>query len=308
MRDINNTNIARILIVGDVMLDRYWFGEVNRISPEAPVPIVQITHQEERLGGAANVACNVATLGAKTGLLGIIGEDEAGSTIQRLINKLDINNYVNSDKKISTVIKLRIIGHQQQLIRVDFEKTPANNILNKKLTQFNTLLHLYDIIILSDYAKGSLINITDMIYFAKQQGKKILIDPKSDDFTCYKGANILTPNCSELIRIVGHWKNEEELINKVEHLRQILQLEAILLTRSEEGMTLFLEKNVLHFPAVTREVYDVSGAGDTVIATLAVMLGNGATLEDAAKIANQAAGIVIGKFGTATITYEELRL
>lgn len=308
MRDIKHNNTARILIIGDVMLDRYWFGEVKRISPEAPVPIVLIQDQEERLGGAANVACNVATLGAKTGLLGIIGQDEAGFTIKRLLNKLNINNYLNCNATVSTIIKLRIIGHQQQLIRVDFEKMFTDSIVRDKLAKFKILLHLYDIIILSDYAKGSLINITDIINTAKQYGKKILIDPKSDDFTCYQGANILTPNCSELARIIGRWKNEEELTNKVQHLRQFLQLEAILLTRSEKGMTLYLKDNILHFPAVTREVYDVSGAGDTVIATLAVMLGKGIALGDAANIANQAAGIVIGKLGTATVTYRELAL
>lgn len=299
---------VRILIVGDVMLDRYWFGEVNRISPEAPVPVVRVERREERLGGAANVARNVVTLGAQTGLLGVIGQDEAGSVVEDMLKQCGINSYLNRDPAISTIIKLRVIGRQQQLVRVDFEDAPTDNILRDKLTQFHTLVNHYDVIILSDYAKGSLVNVADMIAVASKLGKRILVDPKGDDFTRYQGASVLTPNRSELIRIVGQWKSEEELTAKVQNLRQSLALEALLLTRSEEGMTLYLERQILHFPAVAREVFDVSGAGDTVIATLAVMLGNGLALPDAVKIANQAGGIVVGKLGTATVTRDELLL
>lgn len=299
---------ARILIVGDVMLDRYWFGEVNRISPEAPVPIVRVERREERLGGAANVARNVATLGAQTGLLGVIGHDEAGSVVESLLNECGISSYLNRDRSISTIIKLRVIGRQQQLVRVDFEEAPTDTVLRDKLTQFNALVDQYDVVVLSDYAKGSLVNVADMISLGRTLGKRILVDPKGDDFTRYKGASILTPNRSELIRIVGNWKSEEELTNKAQNLRQSLDLEALLLTRSEEGMTLYLDQQVINFPAVAREVFDVSGAGDTVIATLAVMLGNGVALEAAARVANQAGGIVVGKLGTATVTREELSL
>lgn len=305
---IPSTENARILIVGDVMLDRYWFGEVNRISPEAPVPIVRVERREERLGGAANVARNAATLGAQTGLLGVIGEDEAGTVVEGLLGELGIASYLNRDPAISTIIKLRVIGRQQQLVRVDFEDAPTDTVLRDKLTQFNALVGNYDVIILSDYAKGSLVNVADMISVGRKLGKRILVDPKGDDFSRYKGASMLTPNRSELIRIVGHWKSEEELTAKAQNLRQSLDMEALLLTRSEEGMTLYLDNEVVNFPAVAREVYDVSGAGDTVIATLAVMLGNGVALPEAVRIANLAGGIVVGKLGTATVTREELAL
>ncbi|WP_050463913.1 D-glycero-beta-D-manno-heptose-7-phosphate kinase [Herbaspirillum autotrophicum] len=299
---------ARILVVGDVMLDRYWFGEVNRISPEAPVPIVRVERREERLGGAANVARNAATLGAQTGLLGVVGKDEAGDAVESLLSELGINSYLNRDQAISTIIKLRVIGRQQQLVRVDFEDAPTDTVLRDKLTQFNALVDQYDVIVLSDYAKGSLVNVADMIAAARKLGKRILVDPKGDDFSPYRGASILTPNRSELIRIVGQWKTEAELTAKAQQLRQSLELEALLLTRSEEGMTLYLDQQVINFPAMAREVYDVSGAGDTVIATLAVMLGTGVSLTDAVTMANRAGGIVVGKLGTATVTREELSI
>lgn len=297
---------ARILVVGDVMLDRYWFGDVSRISPEAPVPIVRVEKREERLGGAANVARNAAALGAYTGLLGVVGEDEAGSAVEKMLTDQHIQCYLNRDASISTIIKLRVIGRQQQLLRIDFENPPTDTVLRDKLTQFNILLPQYDVIVLSDYAKGSLVNVTEMIASARMLGKQILVDPKGDDFSPYKGASILTPNKSELKRIVGTWKSEEELTVKAQQLRQLLNLEALLLTRSEEGMTLYTDSQVMHMPAMAREVYDVSGAGDTVIATLAVMLGAGASLVEAVSAANRAGGIVVGKLGTATVTREEL--
>lgn len=308
LNTLANLSDARILIVGDVMLDRYWFGEVNRISPEAPVPVVRVERREERLGGAANVARNAATLGAQTGLLGVIGQDEAGAVVEGLLTDLGISSYLNRDPAISTIIKLRVIGRQQQLVRVDFEDAPTDTVLRDKLTQFNALIDKYDVIILSDYAKGSLVNVADMISVGKKLGKRILVDPKGDDFARYKGASILTPNRSELIRIIGNWKSEEELTTKAQNLRRSLDLEALLLTRSEEGMTLYQDNEVVNFPAVAREVFDVSGAGDTVIATLAVMLGNGVELKEAVRIANLAGGIVVGKLGTATVTREELAL
>jgi D-glycero-beta-D-manno-heptose-7-phosphate kinase len=297
---------ARILVVGDVMLDRYWFGEVSRISPEAPVPVVRVERREERLGGAANVARNAVALGAHTGLLGVVGQDEAGDAVHKLLTDLSINSYLNRDVSNPTIIKLRVIGRQQQLLRIDFENPPADTVLRDKLTQFNMLLPEYDVIVLSDYAKGSLVNVAQMIAAAKRLGKKILVDPKGDDFKRYKGASILTPNKGELRHIVGTWKTEEELTVKAQALRTELELEALLLTRSEEGMSLYTAGQVLHTPTVAREVFDVSGAGDTVIATLAAMLGIGMSLADAVAIANRAGGIVVGKLGTATVTREEL--
>jgi rfaE bifunctional protein kinase chain/domain len=297
---------ARILVVGDVMLDRYWFGEVSRISPEAPVPVVRIERREERLGGAANVARNAAALEAQVGLLGVVGQDEAGDAVESLLKSLNINSYLNRDQAISTIIKLRIIGRQQQLLRADFEESPTEMVLRDKLTRFNALLPQYDVIVLSDYAKGSLVNIADMIASSKRSGKQVLVDPKGDDFSAYAGATLLTPNKSELKRIVGSWKTEEELTAKAQRLRITLDLDALLLTRSEEGMTLYTERESRHFPAVAREVYDVSGAGDTVIATMAVMIGAGMPLVDAVSVANRAGGIVVGKLGTATVTKDEL--
>ncbi|MDR6583301.1 D-glycero-beta-D-manno-heptose-7-phosphate kinase [Herbaspirillum sp. BH-1] len=297
---------ARILIVGDVMLDRYWFGEVNRISPEAPVPVVRVERREERLGGAANVARNTASLGARTALLGVTGDDEPARVMENMLREMGIDSHLNRDPSIATIVKLRVIGRQQQLVRIDFEEAPTDTVLRDKLTQFNSLVADYDVIVFSDYAKGGLVNVAEMIATAKKLGKRILVDPKGDDFTPYAGASILTPNKSEMVRIVGQWKNEEDLTARAQKLRTELDLEALLLTRSEEGMSLYRDGEVTHFPTMAREVFDVSGAGDTVIGTLAVMLGAGASLVDAVTMANRAGGIVVGKLGTATVTREEL--
>jgi D-glycero-beta-D-manno-heptose-7-phosphate kinase len=297
---------VRLLVVGDVMLDRYWFGEVSRISPEAPVPVVRIERREERLGGAANVARNAAALGAHCGLLGVVGADEAGAQVEQLLRESSIHSYLQRDEAISTIIKLRVIGRQQQLLRIDFEEAPTDTVLRDKLTQFNALLPDYDVIVLSDYNKGSLVNVAEMIRTARQAGKVVMVDPKGDDFSPYAGATILTPNKSELRRIVGSWKSEEQLTAKAQQLREQLGLDALLLTRSEEGMSLYTATEVLHMHADAREVYDVSGAGDTVIATMAAMLGSGMPIADALITANRAGGIVVGKLGTATVTREEL--
>jgi rfaE bifunctional protein kinase chain/domain len=262
----------RILVAGDVMLDRYWFGEVNRISPEAPVPIVRVERREERLGGAANVARNAVALGVETSLLGVIGEDEAGHNVETLLSEVGIHSYLNHDPSISTIIKLRVIGRQQQLIRIDFEEKPTEQILQDKLSRFNSLIAEHDVIVLSDYAKGSLVNVATMIEHAKQLGKYVLVDPKGSDYSIYRGASLLTPNKSELRQVIGSWKDEADLTSKAQALRKELNLGALLLTRSEEGMTLFSDDEILHVPAMAREVFDVSGAGDTVIATVAAMV------------------------------------
>lgn len=299
---------ARILIVGDVMLDRYWFGEVNRISPEAPVPVVRIERRDERLGGAANVARNAAALGAKLGLMGVVGDDEAGQVVESLLAESHVTSHLSRDATISTIVKLRVVGRQQQLVRIDFEEAPTDTVLQDKLTQFQQVIADYDVVVFSDYDKGSLVNVADMIATANKLGKRILVDPKGQDFGRYKGASMLTPNRSELIGIVGQWKTEDELTEKAQGLRAELGLEALLLTRSEEGMTLYQDNKITHIPTVAREVFDVSGAGDTVIATLAVMLAAGASLIDAVQMANVAGGVVVGKLGTATVTREELGL
>jgi rfaE bifunctional protein kinase chain/domain len=297
---------ARVLVVGDVMLDRYWFGDVNRISPEAPVPVVHVQRQEDRLGGAANVALNAAALGARAGLLCVVGHDEPGERIVELLKVSGVAAHLERDPDLSTTIKLRVLSRQQQLLRVDFENTPAHEALLAGLARFDALLESHDVVLLSDYAKGGLTHVTKMIASARAAAKPVLVDPKGDDWERYRGATLITPNRAELREVVGQWKSEEDLLARVTELRTSLEFEGLLLTRSEEGMTLFTADGVLHVPAVAREVYDVSGAGDTVIATLAVMLGAHLPLVDAIALANRAAGIVVGKLGTATVDYDEL--
>lgn len=302
------TNIkdTRILVVGDVMLDRYWFGEVSRISPEAPVPVVKVGRTEERLGGAANVARNAAALGANVDILSVVGDDEAGTAIQRLLEAEHINASLQRDSKITTTIKLRVIGRQQQLVRVDFETTPGHEALLSKLADFEKRLADADVIILSDYGKGGLKHISQMIDLARRAAKPVLVDPKGDDYARYRGATMLTPNRSEFREVAGRWGSEEEFTQKAQALRRELALDALLVTRSEEGMTLYRDDGVLHVPTVAQEVFDVSGAGDTVIATLGVMLAAGVPFDDSVRWANRAAGIVVGKLGTAVVHPEEL--
>ncbi len=297
---------ARLLIVGDVMLDRYWFGDVARISPEAPVPVVKVTRSEERPGGAANVARNVAALGARVGLLSVVGDDEAGRHLQGLLAAGGIDVSLHVDAAISTTVKLRVIGRQQQLLRIDFETWPSHEVLRAKLVEFEARLADCDAVILSDYGKGGLAHISEMIRMACAAGKKVLVDPKGDDFSKYAGATIVTPNRAELRAVVGRWQDDEGLARKAEALRTELGLEALLVTRSEEGMSLFHGTGEVHEQAVAREVFDVSGAGDTVIATLAVMLAGGAVWADAVHAANVAAGLVVGKLGTAVVSRDEL--
>ncbi|MDS4016355.1 MAG: D-glycero-beta-D-manno-heptose-7-phosphate kinase [Candidatus Accumulibacter sp.] len=297
---------ARVLVVGDVMLDRYWFGDVARISPEAPVPVVKIERNEERPGGAANVARNVAALGARVGLLSVVGDDEAGQSLQRLLSASGIEVSLHVDRAISTTVKLRVIGRQQQLLRIDFETTPSHEVLRGKLAEFAARLTDFDAVVLSDYGKGGLAHIAEMIRLARAAGKRILVDPKGDDFAKYAGATVVTPNRAELRAIVGRWQDEAELVRKAEALRSALDLEALLVTRSEEGMSLVRAGGAVHEKALAREVFDVSGAGDTVIATLSVMLAGGAGWADAVRAANVAAGIVVGKLGTAVVSRREL--
>lgn len=297
---------ARLLIVGDVMLDRYWFGDVERISPEAPVPVVKVARSEERPGGAANVARNVAALGARVGLLSVVGDDEAGQRLQELLEASGIDVSLHVDPAISTTVKLRVIGRQQQLLRIDFETSPSHEVLRAKLVEFELRLPDCDAVILSDYGKGGLTHIGEMIRMARAAGKKVLVDPKGDDFSKYAGATVVTPNRGELREVVGRWTDEGELARKAEALRSALGLEALLVTRSEEGMSLFHAAGAVHQQAVAREVFDVSGAGDTVIATLAVMLACGADWPEAVHAANVAAGVVVGKLGTAVVGRAEL--
>ncbi|MCM1512417.1 MAG: D-glycero-beta-D-manno-heptose-7-phosphate kinase [Oxalobacter formigenes] len=296
----------RILVVGDIMLDRYWFGEVNRISPEAPVPVSLIKTREDRLGGAANVARNVASLGPQATLLGIIGNDEAGKSLSGILKKNNIVPLLHRDTEMPTIVKLRVIANQQQLIRIDFESCPSEHAAQSILNQYKKTLYKHDVIILSDYAKGTMKYVPDMIASARTAGKTVLVDPKGNDFSLYAGATFLTPNKNELRKIIGAWKDEKELQEKSQNLRKQLNLYALVLTRSEEGISLYGKEGNIHVPAIAKEVFDVSGGGDTVIATLASMIGAGMEINEAITVANRAGGIVVGKFGTATVTQAEL--
>ncbi|WP_245866372.1 D-glycero-beta-D-manno-heptose-7-phosphate kinase [Aquella oligotrophica] len=296
----------KVLVVGDVMLDRYWFGDVSRISPEAPVPIAKINKIEDRPGGAANVARNIASLGGNVTLLSVVGVDEPSIALEKLLAKENVTTILKQDASINTIVKLRVLARNQQLIRIDFEEKPSHEILSEVLDTYSEIIQNYEVIILSDYGKGGLSHTLKMIEIAKQQNKQVLIDPKGSDYKKYANSTILTPNRSELKDAVGDWQTEEELIQKANALRKNLNLKHLLLTRSEEGMTLFTGDTAHNYPTFAKEVYDVSGAGDTVIATLGLMLANNVDITDAVKIANFAAGIVVGKLGTATVTKNEI--
>jgi D-glycero-beta-D-manno-heptose-7-phosphate kinase len=299
---------SRVLVVGDVMLDRYWFGDVERISPEAPVPVLKVARVEDRPGGAANVARNIAALGAQCTLLSVVGADEPGNSLQKLLTEQGgVEALLHRDDTIATTIKLRAIARHQQLLRIDFETQPSHEVLHAKLADYRAKLPQADVVVLSDYGKGGLAHIAEMIELARASGKQVLVDPKGEDYARYRGATLLTPNRSEFRQVAGSWKNEEELTAKAQQLRGELQLDALLVTRSEDGMSLYRAgQPVLNEPVQAREVFDVSGAGDTVIATLAAMLAGGADLPQAMRIANRAAGIVVGKLGTAVVSREEI--
>jgi len=297
---------AQVLVVGDVMLDRYWYGAVERISPEAPVPVVRVTREENRLGGCANVAYNVVSLGAHASLLSVVGDDEASHLLEDLVAQTGIAPHLGRDTQLKTTVKLRIIGRQQQLLRVDFENIPQTEVLASQSAQFASLLPTHAVVLFSDYGKGGLAHVSQMIGAARAAGKTVLIDPKGSDYSRYAGASCITPNRAELQQVIGEWSSEDDLRHKAHALREQLQLDALLLTRSEEGMTLFDAQGELHVSAQAREVFDVTGAGDTVIATLAALVASGQSLREAMPLANRAGGIVVGKFGTATVSFEEL--
>lgn len=296
----------KLLVVGDAMLDQYWFGDASRISPEAPVPVVRVTRTEERLGGAANVARNIAALGGEPTLLTVVGADAAGERLRSLLESSGIRPLLHLDPRLETTVKLRVVARQQQMLRCDFESHPHEEILLAHLGTYEKELSGHAAVLLSDYGKGGLTHILRMIELAREAGKPVLIDPKGSDYSRYRGATLITPNRAELSQVIGTWRSEEELQEKAQALRESLELEAILLTRSEEGMTLFTKAGSLSVPAQAREVYDVSGAGDTVIAVMATLVASGLSLEKAVPIANRAGGIVVGKLGTATVSFEEL--
>lgn len=297
---------ARVLVVGDAMLDRYWFGAVDRISPEAPVPVVRFSREEECLGGAGNVAVNVRALGARTTLLTVVGDDEPARKIRALLERDGITTLLGSDPQLFTIVKLRVIGRSQQLIRIDFENQPDHEILSAMLADFERALPDQDALLFSDYGKGGLTHIPRMIELARQAGRPVLVDPKGSSWQRYAGADVITPNRAELAQVIGPWSSETQLRERAQALRTELGLQALLLTRSEDGMTIFDAAGDASVPAEAREVFDVTGAGDTVIAAMAALLACGLTPREAMPIANRAGSIVVGKAGTASVSYAEL--
>lgn len=297
---------AAVLVIGDVMLDRYWFGEVDRISPEAPVPVVRVVRTEERLGGAANVARNLAALAAPATLVGVVGDDEPGRRVEALAEQAGIQARLWRDPQVDTIIKLRVIGRQQQLLRVDFEKRPDDATLEAKLAVVREAIPRHAALVLSDYGKGALMHVDAMIACARAAGVPVVVDPKGDDYARYHGATVITPNRAELRQVVGPWHDEADLQARAQRLRRELDVRHLLLTRSEEGMTLFSDEGARSVRAEAREVFDVSGAGDTVVAVVAAMLASGHAMHEAMRLANRAGGIVVGKLGTAAVTAREL--
>lgn len=305
--DIPKFDSVSILVVGDVMLDRYWYGDTQRISPEAPVPVVRVGDREERLGGAANVALNLAHLGVETSLLGLVGRDEAATSIKRLLDMANIKDALLTEPGIHTITKLRIMSRHQQLIRLDFEdkqlQAPA-----KLQEEFSNQLAQHDVVVFSDYAKGTLKEVKALIGLAKQAGKVTVVDPKGADFSIYQGASVITPNFKEFSHIVGPCDDEEQLVEKGQALCQQLQLQSLLVTRGEQGMSLLRQNESFHLETQAKEVFDVTGAGDTVVAVLAASLAVRQDWTEAVSLANLAAGIVVGKLGTATVSRDELQL
>ncbi|VAW97923.1 ADP-heptose synthase / D-glycero-beta-D-manno-heptose 7-phosphate kinase [hydrothermal vent metagenome] len=305
--DIPNFNESKVLVLGDVMLDRYWHGNTSRISPEAPVPVVHVADAEERAGGAGNVAINIASLGAHITLQGYVGKDEAGNVLQELLENKNVNCQLIALNDTPTVTKLRVISRHQQLIRLDFEDGFDNNQDTELQKQFGASLKSVGAVVLSDYGKGTLRNIKSYISIAKQHNIPVLVDPKGNDFENYRGASLITPNLSEFEAVVGKCHNEDDIVKKAEKLIVDLELDALLVTRSEQGMSL-IQKNkpVFHLPTRAQEVFDVTGAGDTVISILAAGIATGQTVEQAMALSNLGAGVVVSKLGTATVTVPEL--
>ena len=299
---------ANILVVGDLMLDRYWHGDTSRISPEAPVPVVRVGEIEERAGGAGNVALNIAALGANAAVIGLTGQDEAADALARTLLQAGVECHFERLAGFPTVTKLRVLSRHQQLIRLDFEDGFPGYDVAGLLQRFQEHVADVDVVVMSDYCKGALRAADRLIAIARAAGKPVVIDPKGSDFSHYRGATVMTPNMSEFEAVVGHCASDEEVVSKGEALREQLQLDALLITRSEKGMTL-LEQGLepLHIPTKAREVFDVTGAGDTVVSALASALAAGQSLRQATVLANLAAGVVVGKLGTASVTVPELR-
>ena len=306
MFSVDQFQCLNALVVGDVMLDRYWFGSVDRISPEAPVPVLAVTRRERRAGGAANVAHNIQALGAKSTLLSVVGDDAAGKELVQIVSDFGAKPIFRIDASLDTTEKLRMIAQNQQLLRADFEKPPAAEVLQQCLHDYEKQLPQTDVVILSDYGKGGLVHVAEMIRQAKAMNVPVIVDPKGSDFSKYTGATMITPNRKEFVEVVGDFQNDAELEEKAFGLRKQLGLEYLLVTRSEQGMSLFTENEHIHSAARAQEVFDVSGAGDTVIASIAMTVSANMTNDDRLAVANAAASIVVAKVGTAVATSEEI--
>ncbi len=305
--DIPSFEKARVLVVGDLMLDRYWQGPASRISPEAPVPVVHVRDIEERPGGAGNVALNIARMGAQSTVLGLTGEDDAANALEKGLQAAGVTTRFVRLNENATVTKLRVMSRHQQLIRLDFEDGFIGQDLSGQMAEFAHLLDQHDVVVCSDYGKGTLRNVQSLIALCREKKIPVLIDPKGTDFEKYAGASLVTPNLSEFEAVVGVCDNEDELVENGLQLCRQFDFGALLITRSEHGMSLIQNGGeVFHLPTRAREVYDVTGAGDTVISTLAAALAAGDELQNATALANLAAGIVVGKLGTASVTPEEL--
>ena len=298
---------AQVLVLGDLMLDRYWQGSATRISPEAPVPVVHIKSSEERAGGAGNVALNIAALGGRVTLMGYCGQDEAGDSLLGLLQRAGIHCAVLRQDRFPTITKLRVLSRHQQLIRLDFEDSFHGLDDGPLLSMFQERLAEADVVVLSDYGKGSLTAAAELIRRCRAAGKPVLVDPKGNDFEKYRQADLITPNLGEFESVAGPCRELADLEEKAAHWLQALELGALLITRGDQGMSLFRPEALpLHLPAKAKEVFDVTGAGDTVISVLAAALAAGSALADATILANLAAGIVVGKLGTACVNREEL--
>lgn len=308
MQNMSRLEKAKILVIGDVMLDSYWMGPVSRISPEAPVPVLNIGETRRRLGGAANVALNIDSLGAEVHLLGLIGGDEQGRYFEDCLSDSSIHSHIITLQNQSTITKLRLISQNQQLIRVDVDNNYADCCKQSLIEKYDSLLDKVDLVILSDYVKGTLSDVPTLIKKAKQKGKPVLVDPKGDSFKKYQGATLLTPNMSEFVTVAGQCDSEDIFYSKAQAYIQDLSLDALLVTRGAIGMTLFQDEcTPFNLKANAREVFDVTGAGDTVIAVLGTSLAAGLTLPQAMTLANHAAGIVVGHLGASRVTTADLK-
>ncbi len=297
----------RTLVVGDVMLDRYWFGKVDRISPEAPVPVLAVKGEEVRAGGAANVAHNLLALGAKGHLLSVVGDDDAGREIKAILDGYGATTTLKIDQSIKTIVKLRMVAQNQQLLRADFEEKPSDEVLSQCLEDYEQSVASADVVVLSDYGKGGLTHVAKMIEIARAHNTPVIVDPKGSDYSRYQGATLITPNMKEFEAVAGVSSSEEEFVARAHNMRKQLDLDYLLVTRSEKGMSLFGRGgSQINSPAMALEVYDVSGAGDTVISLMALAMVSDFSDADKLTLANTVAGIVVGKLGTAVATIDEV--